>query len=387
MQKKGTARAALAAALAGALALSAGAFAPAASAAPAVSDGFSISGIVDLGVQVQHTGGATSTTMESGNNQSSSIDLHMRESINDDLYVHAYLSTWFLADDGELCESGRLFDESSLTLGSRRFGEVLLGRIGSMKSPDGEQSVFARAEGFSPMGSNLPHTGLAWVFTTGGVLNNAVGWSSPVLNGHQVLMQYADGVVEDGTGHDEDRQGSLAWVYNGGGDLRGGVILTYRGHGSDATRHKATMDVMASANYDFEAFRLYVTYQHVKDGAGTGTILRRARFSGLLDSERGFDTDALMVGVATQLAGGRLSAVIQGSHSEYKGDAAPGAKTTGWRLNPAAIWRRPLSSRTTVWTAGSWSHGWGMYRQVANDASRPDNPNCWTWGAGLTHTF
>ena len=116
-------------------------------------------------------------------------------------------------------------------------------------------------------------------------------------------------------------------------------------------------------------------------------MLRWHRFSGFKASEKGFRTDALLLGLSTGLAGGRLSAVVQGSRSEFRGETEPGVRTSGWRLNPAAIWRRPLSHRTTLWTAASWTHGWGMYGQVRADPTRPDNPDCWTWGAGITHTF
>ena len=59
--------------------------------------------------------------------------------------------------------------------------------------------------------------------------------------------------------------------------------------------------------------------------------------------------------------------------------------TSGWRINPAAIYRYPVSRRTTLWTALSWTHGYGMYRRVKDHPV--DNPNTTSWGAGVTHFF
>ena len=44
-----------------------------------------------------------------------------------------------------------------------------------------------------------------------------------------------------------------------------------------------------------------------------------------------------------------------------------------------------MSRRTTLWTALSWTHGYGMYRRVKDHPV--DNPNTTSWGAGVTHFF
>ncbi|WP_226960374.1 porin [Sutterella faecalis] len=349
-------------------------------------DGVAVTGLVDLGLMVQHANGRTNTTMESGNNKTSTIDIRATETISDDLWVRAASYVSFMPDTGTLYEDGVLFDGAALTLGSKTFGEVALGRMGALKSTDGDMSQFALAEGYSPMGANLPHAGLAYIFTCDGILNNTVGYASPSFSGYRFFAQYSNGVTtETGVGADDDRLLTVSVLYNNHEKLRFGGIATYHTHGTLAEDHNATKDIMVSMNYDFDAFRLYLTYQHVFDGLGPNTMLRAGAF-GFGASEKGFDTDAFMAGFMKDIAGGTLSAVFQASRSEYKGDANDGnLSTSGWRINPAAIYRYPVSRRTTLWTALSWTHGYGMYRRVKDHPV--DNPNTTSWGAGVTHFF
>ena len=352
----------------------------------AAEDGVAVTGLVDLGLMVQHANGRTNATMESGNNKTSTIDIRGTEAISEDLWVRAASYVSFMTDNGALYEDGVLFDGAALTLGSKTFGEVALGRMGALKSTDGDMSQFSLAEGYSPMGANLPHAGLAYIFTCDGTLNNTIGYASPSFSGYRFFAQYSNGVTtETGIGADDDRLFTASVLYNNHGKLRFGAIATYHTHGSLEEKHNATKDIMVSMNYDFDAFRLYLTYQHVFDGLGPNTMLR-ARAFGFGASEEGFDTDSFMAGVMKDLEGGTLSAVFQASRSEYKGDAKDGnLSTSGWRINPAAIYRYPISRRTTLWTALSWTHGYGMYRRVKDHPI--DNPNATTWGAGVTHFF
>lgn len=352
--------------------------------AAAQASEMSISGLVDLGFMAQHRGGETTVTMEDGMNSSSCIDLRGNEELGNGMHARFYLSSGFTADNGSFFNEGRLFDQSTVSVGGT-WGDLYLGRHGSVKSPDGDQSNFAAVEGFSPMGSNLPNTGLAWVFLTGGTLNNSIGWSSASMGGHKVHVQYSNGVTtETGRAGDDDRLISVSTTYNNGGRIRWGAIATWQNHNSLAGDHDPTKDVMVSMNYDFESFRLYVTYQHVWNGIGPNPMLRWTDFGFAADA-KGFDTDSLMIGVMKELWGGRLSAVVQGAHSKFNGAVDAGRDDSGWRLNPAFIYRYPVSIRTTLWTSASWTHGWGMFKDVAEDAY--DDPNTTTWGCGLTHYF
>lgn len=359
----------------------------------AAQDGISITGIIDTGFMVQHAAGKTTTSMESGLDTASGIDIRVRESITDDLYARIYSYITINSDTGTLYEDGVLFDGSALTLGSKTYGELTLGRYGALKSTDGDMSVFGHAEGFSPMGANIPNAGLAYTFTCDGMVNNAIGYTSPNLNGWEFLAQYSNGkVMEKPTNMNDGRFASAAVVYNNDGNFRMGVILTHRTHGAVRqvgdqefrADHKATNDIMVSANYDFDAFRLYATYQHVENGLGPNTMLRYQHF-GFADGKKGFDTDSFMIGARIPVAGGKLSAAMHAARSEFKGDNPKNLSTTGWRINPAVIYRYPLSKHTRLWTSVTWSHGYGMYRRVKDAPA--DTPNATTFGAGLLHSF
>lgn len=351
---------------------------------PVSASDVTISGIMDLGLQVRHTSHETATTMESGSNKSSVVDINAKEDLENGLHAGVYLSSRISADTGSMFNSPILFDQSTVNLGGD-FGDFYLGRMGALKSPDGKMSAFALTQGFSPMASNMLGTGLFCVFKTDGTLNNAVGYRSPKLAGHQISLQYSNGTTtEVGDSQKDDRLFSTAVTYNNGTRLRYGAIYTYHTHKTIDVDQRATQDLMVSANYDFDGFRLYATYQHVFNGAQPSAMLGAGAFN-FLDTKKGFDTDAVMLGVGMPMLGGSLSAVLQGNRSKYNGDAAEGQRTVGYRVSPAAIYRYPFSKRTTLWSAVSWSHGWGMYKDVKSTAL--DQPTATTWGLGLTHTF
>ena len=48
-------------------------------------DGVAVTGLVDLGLMVQHANGRTNATMESGNNKTSTIDIRGTEALSEDL--------------------------------------------------------------------------------------------------------------------------------------------------------------------------------------------------------------------------------------------------------------------------------------------------------------
>ena len=344
----------------------------------------SLSGTLDVGVMVQHLDHKTTTSMESGMNEFSCIDLRTSENVNSDLKVGLYLSQALTVDNGMLDTENRLFDLVELSV-QTTWGDVFAGRLGSLKGPDGDMSLFSAVQGFSPMGSNLPNTGLAGIMTSDGILNNAIGYRSPVFHGHRLSLQYSNGVsTEVGQAAKDDRHLTAGLAYNNGGRLRYGVIMSYRTHNTVSADQKASKDITASFNYDFDAFRLYVTYQHAWDGLGPNTFLKASAF-GFDSDTKGFKTDALMIGAAIPVWGGTLSTVVQGSHSKYDGQVKAGQVDSGWRINPGAIYRYPLSKRTTLWASASWSHGWQMYKQVKGGMYA--EPNTTTWGAGITYTF
>ena len=214
---------------------------------PVSASDVTISGIMDLGLQVRHTSHETATTMESGSNKSSVVDINAKEDLENGLHAGVYLSSRISADTGSMFNSPILFDQSTVNLGGD-FGDFYLGRMGALKSPDGKMSAFALTQGFSPMASNMLGTGLFCVFKTDGTLNNAVGYRSPKLAGHQISLQYSNGTTtEVGDSQKDDRLFSTAVTYNNGTRLRYGAIYTYHTHKTIDVDQRATQDLMVSA--------------------------------------------------------------------------------------------------------------------------------------------
>ena len=54
-----------------------------------------------------------------------------------------------------------------------------MGRIGALKSPNGDYSQFYEFGGISPVHTNFPYEGVGYTFLTDGYLNNALVFQSP----------------------------------------------------------------------------------------------------------------------------------------------------------------------------------------------------------------
>lgn len=376
---------------------------PAAQAEPTAFNGLSsnstlkVGGCIDMGFMGQHADGLDHTfQMVSNQEDTSRVFIRGKEDLGNGSYLRFLLQSSFNADTGTFYNDGLIFGQTMLVYGGS-FGELAFGRIGALKSPNGDYSQFYEFGGISPMHTNFPYEGVGYTFLTNGNLNNSIVYQTPEFGPFRFTMQYSNGTMgETGEFSSDNHLLTLALRYKFG-NWRGGTMLTWQTHEENATNQKAavdnTYDLFTAINYRFPNWSMKFAAQYVYDGFGPGPFLNWSHFGFRPTNGRGFDTLALMFGPEIYVTGNdTVGLVIQGNRTEYKGDGPNrNGDLSGYRINPAFIWRHKLSKRMTLWTAASWSHGWGVYDRIDNsDAQRStklDRVNVTTYGVGATYFF
>lgn len=172
-------------------------------------------GKVDLAIQYTKNPGKDAVV--NLQNETSRWGLLIREDLNTDWAVKAYLEAGFNANDGSASSKGVTFNRRSiLAVYNKTFGEIGVGRMGTVQSIS------------SPYGIGLPNldpfrTGygpayeIEGSFGGDGRVNNAITWLSNKMKGLQIGISYSLGVESDESivPHN-DRNISLAITYETG---------------------------------------------------------------------------------------------------------------------------------------------------------------------------
>lgn len=357
-----------------------------------------VGGVIDMTFMGQKADGMKHTfEMSSNQDETSRIFMRGRENLSNGNYLRFLLQSSFAPDTGNFYNQGVFFGQSMVALGGN-WGEFALGRIGAMKSPNGDYSQFFEFGGISPIHGNIPYGGVGYTFLTDGYLNNALVYKSPEVGPFRFGLQYSNGTMDEtGEFGNDNKLLTFATRYKFG-NLRGGLMLTWQTHGQQEGNQNAkindTYDLFFAVNYRFPKYALKLAYQYVYDGFGPGPFLNWSHFGLKPTNGRGFDTQALMLGIEFFPTGAdSIGFALQGNRTEYKGNspAADDGDTTGWRINPALIWRHKLSKHLAVYSAVTWSHGTGVYDRIDNSnpnrSTRFDRVNVTTYGAGMTYFF
>ncbi len=357
-----------------------------------------IGGCIDMTFMGQKVEGLKHTfEMQSNQDETSRIFIRGRENLTDGRYLRFLLQSSFAPDTGSFYNQGIMFGQTMVVLGGS-WGEIAMGRIGALKSPNGDYSQFYEFGGISPMHTNFPYEGVGYTFLTDGYLNNSLVYQSPEIGPFRFTAQYSNGMMEEtGEYGNDNKLLTLSTRYKFG-NWRGGLMLTWQTHGQQEGNQRAkindTYDAFFAINYRFPKYALKLAAQYVYDGFGPGPFLNWSHFGLKPTNGRGFDTTALMLGVELYPTGvDTVGLVVQGNHTEYKGNSpeAENGDTKGWRINPALIWRHKLSKRFTIYTAASWSHGTGVYDRIDNTSAtrstKLDRVNVTTYGVGFNYFF
>lgn len=362
------------------------------------SEGVWMGGCIDMGFLGQKVEDLDSTfELASNQEETSRFYIRGRENLDDQgNYVRFLLQSAFRADTGAFEASGRMFGQSMVVLGGR-WGEFAVGRIGALKSPNGDYSQFYEFGGISPVHTNFPYEGVGYTFLTDGYLNNALVFQTSEIGPFRFTAQYSNGTMEEtGEYGDDNHLLTLALRYKFG-NWRGGTMLTWQTHGqqegNQGTKINDTYDLFTAINYRFPDFSLKFAYQYAYDSFGPGPFLNWSHFGLKPENGRGFDVHSFMVGVELYPTGiDTIGIALNNNYTSYKGEGsdAVGGNLGGWRINPAFIWRHKLSKRLTLYGAASYSKGFGVYDRIDNrraNSTKLDRVNVTTWGGGLTYFF
>lgn len=234
----------------------------------------SIGGMYDTGLKYTFVndgihGTETALGMESSMLDSSRFAIRAHEDISDQLSVGFIAESGFRADSGQLQEQDIFFNLGSLFyLAHKQYGELWMGRLGTMRSgatPAGFQILGQRT---SPFGSGWDGYGAGALYAMpfiGFSVDNALLYKSPVINGLQLDIETSFGGTDGGDENkaNTDRYSAAALTYDRG-PLRLVTVLEYMNENSSKGSRDDEIAVTVGGSYDFTAFQLFGWAQYFR---------------------------------------------------------------------------------------------------------------------------
>lgn len=165
-------------------------------AATAFAADVQIYGRVDAGLKYVHQeGGKDDFTLNSGGRAHNRVGLNIKEDLGNGMEVKGYLENGFTLDDGKLDSEGQLFNRRSILAVKGAYGELGLGRMGTVQS-----TVAPYAMGlikYDPFGTSYSQASIGSTFANTSRINNGITWISPQWNGWKVGATYGMGDSSD----------------------------------------------------------------------------------------------------------------------------------------------------------------------------------------------
>lgn len=304
---------------------------------------FSVYGIVDTGIIVEHNKmgsqpSSASAREEFGVNLGPRIGLTGTEDLGNGTKVKMLLENLFESDDGEMLFSRLWGGEASLAL-EGSMGEIAFGRMGALVSPFGHWGIFGMQA--TPFG---------------------FGWG---------------------------RSGGMHWMV--GGDR---IMNTHKDgadYGEDTTIASLTVNFLVHP--DVRLFVVGQGFKNVYSAPGTpehpvsklisAGNLAPDNQSGI--AGRGFDGWVASLNAQIKCFGGDLYLTSAYDDWEYKGHVVDGQTTDLKRVLFGAAFEYPLSKHTHLYASANWTHGSGLFD--TKNFSDSSDPNSSQVMAGLTYFF
>lgn len=329
-------------------------------------------------------------TFKSGQNSGSRFGLKGTEQIADGLTVGFQLENGFSVDDGKMGQGNRLFGREARVYVQTEFGEVGFGRMGGLDSGLGSYDLIA---GSSVFGTGWgEYTGTMDLFFKGvsDRYDNMITYKSPKFAGLTLVAQAS--LMKD-SGADGDEGTHLADRYYAvglGADygaLKGGLTFSMQDYAGLADRYtgwghetnKVTKDnsndsdgytVTAFGSYDFGVTKVSLGAQYFDNVAQERGSLKATYTAGTEthptadwkygDVEFGLTGYGVILGAITPIAGGNLYTSL--GYADYEASDLPTKHDTGvdkadYKVYGVGVgYQYPLSKRTYVYTAASYTH-------------------------------
>lgn len=136
--------------------------------------------------------------LQAGNRAHNRIGLNIREDLGNGLQAKVYLENGFTIDDGDMDTSGQLFNRRSILALKGGFGEVGMGRMGTVQSTVAPYSMGLIK--WDPFATSYSQASIGSTFANTSRVNNAITWQSPSMAGWRLGATYSMGDSSDEIG-------------------------------------------------------------------------------------------------------------------------------------------------------------------------------------------
>ncbi len=388
-------------------------------------------GKIDGGLNYQHvskdaqdakTGHVSSSNSDSfearsGQNSGSRFGLKGTEQIADGLTVGFQLENGFDSDTGKLGQGDRIFGREARVYVTTDFGEIAFGRMGGLDAGTGSYDLVGDASVFGTGWGDM--TGAMGLFFKGKSdrYDNMITYKSPEFAGLTLIAQAslmrdskADG--EEGT-HLADRYYAIGLGADYGA-LTGALTFSMQDYAGFADRYYRDVDtanrevnkdvandsdgytVTAFGAYDFGVTKVSLGAQYFDNVAQTRGSLQPtvAEFEdgglgpvyeyGKIDF--GVTGYGVMLGAITPIGSGSLYTSI--GYADYEASDLPTASKddkADYKVYGVGVgYQYPLSKRTYVYTAASYTH---QTSNAGKATSKDLDTDTTEVMAGLVHSF
>lgn len=328
-----------------------------------------------------HSASSDDFTFKSGQNSGSRFGLKGTEQITDGLTVGFQLENGFSVDDGKMGQGSRLFGREARVYVQTEFGEIGFGRMGGLDSGLGSYDLIA---GSSVFGTGWgEYTGTMDLFFKGvsDRYDNMITYKSPKFAGLTLVAQASLGKdtsdnTEEG-GHLADRYYAVGLGADYGA-LKGGLTFSMQDYGGISGRKDGTgagtqiadgfyndsdgYTVTAYGAYDFGVTKVSLGAQYFDNvaqvrGSRKGAVNATGGFE-WKDVDFGVTGYGVILGAITPIAGGNLYTSL--GYADYEAaDLEKGSvddKADCKVYGVGVGYQYPLSKRTYVYTAASYTH-------------------------------
>lgn len=328
-----------------------------------------------------HSASSDDFTFKSGQNSASRFGLKGTEQITDGLTVGFQLENGFSVDDGKMGQGSRLFGREARVYVQTEFGEIGFGRMGGLDSGSGSYDLIA---GSSVFGAGWgEYTGTMDLFFKGvsDRYDNMITYKSPKFAGLTLVAQASLGKdtsdnTEEG-GHLADRYYAVGLGADYGA-LKGGLTFSMQDYGGISGRKDGTgagtqiadgfyndsdgYTVTAYGAYDFGVTKVSLGAQYFDNvaqvrGSRKGAVNATVGFE-WKDVDFGVTGYGVILGAITPIAGGNLYTSL--GYADYEAaDLEKGSvddKADCKVYGVGVGYQYPLSKRTYVYTAASYTH-------------------------------
>lgn len=354
-------------------------------------------GKVDMAIQYTKNPGKSAVV--NLQNETSRWGLLIREDLNADWAVKAYLEAGFNANDGSEATKGVVFNRRSiLAVYNKTIGEIGVGRMGTVQSIS------------SPYGIGLPNldpfmTGygpayeIEGSFGGDGRVNNAITWLSNKMKGFQIGVSYSLGVESDESiVPKNDRSISVAATYGvgpilfvaGGSQFRWGKIPASdlsadmsSSEAAKATNRKNSEEVFGGFRWKVtDHTTAYLAAQYMRNWR-TFAYWRPANSTTKkpeAGNPHGLNAVSFLTGFRHKFTG-NLTWIGAAGYLDGSMKTPEGKKQDGERMRFATALEYTLSKRTMVYANIAYARNFG---QLVNYSH---GKNLYTGLVGLQHKF